>query len=82
MCFFRCCLTMIKRVFSPKYEEIDHCATRNDSDSINPKVEENQIFERDVNPLEVDLMREDCEIILNSILLQISDGERVKETQS
>jgi len=75
MCFFRCCLTMIKRVFSPKYEEIE-------CDSINPKVEENQIFERDVNPLEDDFMREDCEIVLNSILLQISDGERVKETQT
>jgi hypothetical protein len=68
MCFFRYCLTMIKHVFSPKYQEIDN-------HMINPKEPENQIFERDVNPLEVDPMREDCEIILNSILLQISETE-------
>jgi hypothetical protein len=61
MCVLRYCLNILTYIFSSStYNEVDKPS---DENTVNK--EEYNIFERDVNPLDV---KDECEIILNQII--------------
>lgn len=73
MCLVECCSNIIEWMFARKYEEVVTSSTSSNQEEV-------RIFERDVNPLE-SMQVDECEIILNEIVSQISEREN-KKTQN